>query len=86
MSNFQLINIETDRLNGEEVQVVCAKELFEYLELEATHYSRWIKKNLINNSYAIENQDFCLLAIDGEQKKRGNFSKDYHLKTKNQLV
>ena len=35
-----------------------AKKLYEWLELDPTHYSRWIQSNLIENPFAEEGTDY----------------------------
>jgi len=53
----ELIKI-TER-NGS--QVVSAKELYDFLELAPQHYARWCLKNITNNKFAIENEDYAKL-------------------------
>ena len=38
-----------------------AKKLYEWLELDPTHYSRWIQSNLIENPFAEEGTDYSPL-------------------------
>lgn len=46
--------------------MTTAKKLYEFLELDSTHYARWFKTNIINNEFAEENIDFKPFAINGE--------------------
>lgn len=65
----ELLKIET----REEKQVVSAKELYDFLELESKNWSRWHKHNIEENSFFTENQDFQAFVI----KKNGNETKDF---------
>lgn len=53
-------------LQIDENGMTSAKKLYEFLGLDSTHYSRWAKKNILENPFAIENVDFTPLAINGE--------------------
>lgn len=57
---------------------VSAKNVYEFLELNPTHYSRWCKKKIIENEFAEENVDFWSLAISGE-RFNPNATTDYKL-------
>lgn len=54
-------------------QIVSARELYKVLELADGQFSRWAKTNVIENPYAIENEDWVGFDIDVE----GNSTKDY---------
>lgn len=54
-----------------------AKKLYEFLELDKSHYSRWCKKNIINNQFAEENTDYWAFAMNGEWG--GQATTDYKL-------
>lgn len=56
-----------------------AKKLYAFLELNATHYSRWCRRCITENDFAEENVDFIVLAIDGENPKGGRPTQDYLL-------
>lgn len=53
-------------LGIDENGMTTAKKLYEFLELDFTHYARWFKTNIINNEFAEENIDFKSFAINGE--------------------
>ena len=59
-------------------QVVSAKELYQNLGYDKSQYKRWYEKNIVNNDFAIINQDYSLLDIRSSEK-RGNFAKDFAL-------
>lgn len=62
----EMIAVQTADFWWSEVQRVNAKSLFEFLELNKKHYSRWIDKVIIKNEYALEGEDFILqLPNDG---------------------
>lgn len=51
-----------------------AKRLYEFLELDSSHYSRWCKANIINNKFAAENEDYWRLDMDVEFNRKGSFA------------
>lgn len=69
----ELIKVATN-VNGE--QVVSARELHKFLELDKTQISRWLKSNIIENDFAVENEDWVGVDISVE----GNLLKDYAIK------
>lgn len=56
-----------------------AKNLYEFLEMDKTHYSRWVKSNITENPFAEENVDYWALAIDGERNFNPNPTQDFKL-------
>lgn len=90
----ELIKIQENENLG---QAVSAKELYEFLELDAKNYSHWIKRNILNNTFAIEGEDYTpyqmvhplnitnkIDAVSSENKI--NFGKDFSsLKTKSKM-
>lgn len=56
-----------------------ARKLYEFLEMDSTHYGRWIKSNILENPFAEENTDYEVLAIDGENPKGGRPTRDFKL-------
>ena len=66
------------------IQAVSARELYMQLcDGDMSHYGRWVKVNIINNEFAIENEDFAPLAImanvDNQQVTNPNPTTDYAL-------
>ena len=55
-----------------------AKKLYEWLELDATQYSRWVRQNITDNPYAEEGKDFSTL-MSKTSGKGGRPSTDYLL-------
>lgn len=62
-----------------------AKKLYEFLELDKSNYSRWCRKNILNNQFAEEGSDYWAFAMNGENSSsktsltgRGNTA-DYKL-------
>lgn len=55
-----------------------AKRLYAFLELNATHYSRWCRRNITENDFAEENVDYYSPSMASE-RGRGNFAQDYLL-------
>lgn len=54
-------------LQIDENGMTTASNLYSFLELDPSHFSRWCKKNIINNKFAIENEDYTVFAIEGER-------------------
>ena len=52
-----------------------ARNLYEFLELAKSQFSRWSKSNIINNPYAEENIDYIGFDMDVE----GNIVRDYKI-------
>ena len=55
-----------------------AQKLYEWLELDETHYARWAKVNILENPYADEGSDYSPIKAS-EKQGRGNFATDYKL-------
>jgi len=56
-----------------------SKKLYEFLELDKTHYQRWCKANIQENEFAEEKVDYEVLAIKGENPEGGRPTQDYRL-------
>jgi phage anti-repressor protein len=68
----QLIKITT---NEQGSKVVSARDLYEFLGYESNKFARWAKSKILENDFAIENQDWQGLDINVQ----GNITKDYAL-------
>lgn len=55
--------------------VVSARELYEGLGYNTTHWAKWYKKNIENNQFAIVNEDWVGFALSAN----GNETKDFAL-------
>lgn len=60
----ELIKIAQTEINNENVNSVNARELYSFVCKDITHYSKWIKTNLINNEFFIEGEDYIILASE----------------------
>lgn len=58
--------IKITEVNGK--QLVSAKHLYKILGLAHQHYAKWYEKNLINNDFAIEREDYTELPHSGRSK------------------
>lgn len=47
-----------------------AKKLYSFLELDVSNYSRWCKKNILENEFAEENVDFIPFVIKDERNPK----------------
>ena len=68
----ELIKIEK---NDKGTNVVSAKELYEFLGFNTAHWAKWAKKNIENNQFSFENQDWKGFTLS----VNGNETKDYAL-------
>lgn len=59
-------------------QVVSAKELYQKLGYNFANYKRWYDKNIINNDFAIENEDYEVFIIK-TNTKGGRPARDFAL-------
>ena len=59
----------------EGVQLVKAKELYEFLGLAQSKWKRWYETNILKNKFAIENEDYWGFDI----MSNGNLTKDFDL-------
>lgn len=59
--------------------MTTASKLYSFLELDITHFSRWCRKNIINNKFATENEDYVILAINGDNSSKGRPKTNYKL-------
>jgi phage anti-repressor protein len=48
------------------------RKLYEFLELELKNYSHWIKRNILNNPFAVENVDFTPLVFQDDNSQTNN--------------
>lgn len=60
--------------------MTTARKLYEFLELDKSHYGRWAKSNITDNVFAVENEDYWRFAINGETPTGGKIEReDYKL-------
>jgi phage anti-repressor protein/phage antirepressor YoqD-like protein len=57
---------------------VSSRNIYKFLELDPTHYSRWCKVNIVDNPFATANVDYEVLATKGENILGGRPTMDYH--------
>lgn len=82
LRNIHIINLEEQTpieiaLGIDEDGRTTAKKLYEFLELDKSNYSRWCKKNILENAFAEENVDFLAFVINDEWG--GQSTTDYKL-------
>lgn len=65
-------------LKIDENGMTSLKNLYEFLELEPKNYSRWCKRNIINNPFATENIDYIVVR-QMEERPNPNPTYDYKL-------
>ena len=54
--------------------MVSAKKLYDFLELDPSHYARWIKRNLVDNPVYEEDADYITSCSDSEGSQSPNLS------------
>ena len=62
----------------EGVQLVKAKELYEFLGLHVAAWKRWYQKNIIGNSFAVKDVDYFELNMMSSSNN-GSWTKDFDL-------
>jgi len=62
---MELIKINT---NEQGTQVISANELYLFLGYDASNWVKWYKKNILDNEFAIENEDFTELVLSTRTK------------------
>lgn len=55
-----MIHIDTAQFGDEEIQAVSARDLYEYLGARKDNFSRWCKRNILDNAFAIEWEDYII--------------------------
>ncbi len=61
--------------------MTAASNLYLFLELESKNFSRWCKKNIIENKFAIENEDYFPFVIQ-EERYNPHPKTDYRITSK----
>lgn len=56
-----------------------AKKLYEFLELDSSHYAKWFKRNILENDFAEEKVDYWVFAPQGENPLGGRPTQDAKL-------
>lgn len=83
MSNIVAIQTKTPievMLETDEEGFTTAKKLYEWLELNPAHYARWVKKNILENTYAEEGYDFSPLMVKSSNETvMGRPTVDYRI-------
>lgn len=72
----ELISIKQSNIGSQVIDCVSARDLFTGLSLNASQWSRWSTKNIVNNEFFLEDVDWISLDIESNEK-RGVFAKDY---------
>lgn len=62
-------------LGVDENGMTTAKKLYEFLEMDKSNYSRWVKRNITENEFADEDIDYYSSNVTSEG--RGNFAEDF---------
>jgi len=67
-------------LNVDEDGNTTAKKLYAFLELNPANFSHWCKRNIIENEFATENEDFVRFVFEDETPTGGKIQReDYKL-------
>ena len=60
--------------------MTTASKLYAFLELLPSNFARWCTKNIVNNKFATENEDYIVFVVENENPKLGGRPKtDYKL-------
>lgn len=66
-------------LKIDENGMTTASNLYEFLELNPTQFSRWCKRNIVNNKFATENTDYVCFDISVDSAVKGQTKTDYKI-------
>lgn len=68
-------------LQIDENGMTTASKLYEFLELHSAHFSDWCRRNIKNNKFAIEGEDYIVFTVESENLKNqgGRPKTDYKL-------
>ena len=65
-------------LKIDENGMTTASQLYSFLELGPSNFSRWCTRNIKNNKFAIENTDYIVFVMKEENSSGGKHKTDYH--------
>ena len=60
---------------------VSARDLYRFLELDPSQFSRWSRTNIIENPYASEHEDWMRLDMDVETPTGGKIQRENYALT-----
>lgn len=66
-------------LKIDENGMTTASNLYAFLELNPTQFSRWCKRNIVNNKFATENADYVCFDISVDSAVKGQTKTDYKI-------
>lgn len=66
-------------LKIDENGMTTASQLYSFLELDPSNFSRWCTRNIKNNKFATENVDYIVFVTKEENSFGGRPKTDYHL-------
>lgn len=66
-------------LKIDEAGMTTASNLYEFLELNPTQFSRWCKRNIVNNKFATEYTDYVCFDILVDSAVKGQTKTDYKI-------
>lgn len=66
-------------LKIDENGMTTASQLYSFLELDPSNFSRWCTRNIKNNKFATENVDYIVFVTKEENSSGGRPKTDYHL-------
>jgi phage anti-repressor protein len=67
------------RRNGQGKQIVSARELYEKLGFNKSHWAKWYEKNILNNPFATEHEDWKEVFALRTKTSGGRPSRDFTL-------
>lgn len=66
-------------LKIDEDGMTTASNLYEFLELNPSQFSRWCKRNIVNNKFTTENVDYICFDILVDSAVKGQTKTDYKI-------
>ena len=68
-----------EKLDVDKDGCTTAKKLYKWLELDKTHYARWINTNILENPFAEEGIEYSPLMAKTSSELGGRLTSDYKL-------
>ena len=63
-------------LGIDENGMTTARKLYEFLGMDKSNYSRWVRNNITENQFATENEDFVRFVINDETPTGGKIERE----------
>lgn len=59
--------------------MTTARNLYDFLELNNSNYAKWYQRNILENQFAVENEDYVVFVPNDENPRGGRPTQDFKL-------